>query len=254
MAWMVETKELLVTNETLEKGSWGEVRVAEFRGLRVSAKYPVNKSSDLVQKMNCAFQIHHPNIVLFMGACLDEKVVILMELMTKSLRRELEAHPTGLSSSHCISIGLDIARALNYLHLMKPEPFFHQDISSENVYLELLAANTWKAKLADCCCKDLKQRDLTCDSDGLSHVEPSYIMLQTADILSFGSLLIEMCTGKEPNSRTCKSLLESIQNDRWYNLINSCVDSKIENQPTAAEVIVQLETHQYQTTKVCKKM
>ena len=36
--WIVKKEEIEITKEVIGKGSWGEVKVAKFRGLRVAAK------------------------------------------------------------------------------------------------------------------------------------------------------------------------------------------------------------------------
>jgi serine/threonine protein kinase len=70
-----------------------------------------------------------------------------MELMACSLRSVLEKKP--LNPAQILSIGLDVARALNYLHLMRPDPVIHRDISSANVLLNPSLNNQWIAKLSD---------------------------------------------------------------------------------------------------------
>ena len=66
--------------------------------------------------------IRHSNLLLFVGASLDDnKPVILTELMPKNLRKII----TGLNHVHVVSIGTDVARGLNYLHLMRPDPIVH---------------------------------------------------------------------------------------------------------------------------------
>eukprot|EP00731_Ephydatia_muelleri_P033538 Em0031g46a len=54
------------------------------------------------------------------------------ELMPTNLRSIIVALPRD----HVITIGMDVARGLNYLHLMRPDPIIHRDVSSANVLLE----------------------------------------------------------------------------------------------------------------------
>jgi len=70
------------------------------------------------------------------------------ELMPTSVRAELENRHT-FSHNQIISISLDVARALNYLHLMQPNPIIHRDITSASVLLELKHSNSWRAKVSD---------------------------------------------------------------------------------------------------------
>ena len=38
LPWVVRREEVVMTSEVVGREGWGEVRVAEFRGLRVAAK------------------------------------------------------------------------------------------------------------------------------------------------------------------------------------------------------------------------
>ena len=85
--------------------------------------------------MNMAAKLRHPNLVQFIGASVEGNPVFLTELMPTSLRAQLEVD-TYLQPNYVKSIGSDVAKALNYMHLMKPNPLIHRDISSANILLE----------------------------------------------------------------------------------------------------------------------
>ena len=69
--------------------------------------------------------------------------LIVTELLDTDLRSAYENK--SLTDKNKLSILLDVALALNYLHTL-PEPIIHRDVSSRNVLLERA---TWKAKLSD---------------------------------------------------------------------------------------------------------
>ena len=64
--------------------------------------------------------------------------MILTELMPTSLCKELDKSP--MTHPQLITIARDVASALNCLHLWKPYPILHRDVSSGNVLLEQLGA------------------------------------------------------------------------------------------------------------------
>ena len=139
-SWVVNRGEITMTEVVLGKGGWGEVKVAHFRGLKVAAKClheviisPYNISA-FSREMNIASKIRHPNLLQFIGATTEGNPIILTELMPTSLRKELETG--GLAYPAILSISLDVAFALNYLHLFKPHPILHRDVSSANVLLQ----------------------------------------------------------------------------------------------------------------------
>eukprot|EP00731_Ephydatia_muelleri_P032496 Em0024g40a len=78
------------------------------------------------REMNIAASVRHPNLLLFIGASMDEsKPVILTELMPSNLRSCIEV--SVLLRDQVISIGTDVACGLNYLHLVRPDPIIHRD-------------------------------------------------------------------------------------------------------------------------------
>lgn len=132
--WVLQRSEIKITEEEIGRGGWAAVKVADFRGTRVAAKcfyqqILVSQYNRQLfnREMHMAAHLRHPNLVQFIGASLEGEPIILTELMTTSLRSVLESGP--IHQSVMISVSLDVVRALNYLHLMKPHPVIHRDIS-----------------------------------------------------------------------------------------------------------------------------
>jgi hypothetical protein len=106
--WVVERREIQLTDQELGRGGWATVSVAMFRGVRVAAKCVHNQiiSRYNVQlfkrEMNIAARIRHPNLLQFIGATLEGELVILTELLPTSLRKELQ---NVSRSSHLSGIG-----------------------------------------------------------------------------------------------------------------------------------------------------
>lgn len=258
--WIVERKEVLVTDETMEKGGWGEIKVVEFRGIKVCAKYPHHAVwSDchfelFMEEMNLASRVHHPNVTLFMGACVGKEVIVLTELMPTSLRKQLKWKGTHLSQDQRISISLDIARALNYLHLMQPDPVIHRDINSATVLLEPSPLTGWRAKITDHCSINFKQQYRPTSSEVYITPETgcSRSLSPKMDIFSFGILLVEMYTAKIPEASSYKRLIASIQDQSWVKLIEDCICKNRESRPSAADIITTLNQQHNMVTYVTK--
>ena len=203
--WVVERREIQLTDQELGRGAWGTVSVAMFRGARVAAKCVHNQivSQRNIQlfkrEMDMAARIRHPNLLLFIGATLEGEMVILTELMPTSLRRELERE-CQLSPTLTISIGLDVARALNYLHLKRPHPLIHRDISSANILLERLINGHWRAKVSDYGTVNLQENLATVGPGSPCYAAPEANdptqQSPKMDIFSFGALLMEMLSGE----------------------------------------------------------
>ena len=142
-----------MTEQILGRGGWGEVKVATFRGLHVAAKclheliISQYNISVFAREMSIAAKVRHPNLLQFIGATRVGSPIILCELMPTSLRKELETGP--LTRPQIVKVSQDVSSALNYLHLWKPHPILHRDVSSPNVLLEPSGSGQWKGKLSD---------------------------------------------------------------------------------------------------------
>ena len=103
--------------------------------------------------MAVAAQVSHPNLLRFHGAKLKGGMTILTELMPPSLRAEVERghrYPEHhLSREHILSIAMDVACTLNYLHHLIPDPIIHRDLSSANVLFKPTPNGGWLAKVSD---------------------------------------------------------------------------------------------------------
>ena len=247
--WLVRRAEVHMTSETLGGGGWGEVKVAEFRGVRVAAKVLFRQLQSpyyhniFIREMNMASRVRHPNLVQFIGASIDTEKVILMELMPTSLRQHLADNaPSIPSTAFRCSVSLDVARALNYLHLMQPDSIIHRDISSANVLLEPLPNRLWRAKVTDYGSVNLH----TIKNPGnpvYSAPESCDPSMQTTkmDIFSFGVLLVEICTAQFPEVATREAMIRSISERHWVDMIQGCIQGDQQQRPSASRIIAQLK-------------
>ena len=228
--------------------------VAEFRGLQVAAKRLYteilsNYNRDLfVREMNIAAKLRHPNIVQFIGASLEENLVILTELMAISLRARLgEASP--LEPAQIQSISRDVALALNYMHLARPDPILHRDISSANVLLNPTSTNSWVAKVSDYGSANLLCKVKTRGPGNVAYSAPeaSDPSKQSVkmDVFSFGVMLVEMVIQKLPDqniqAKQIRDALGKCTLPKLKQLIPKCVDRNPSRRPTTGDVLSQLQ-------------
>ncbi|XP_019859853.1 PREDICTED: U-box domain-containing protein 35-like [Amphimedon queenslandica] len=152
--WVIDKDEVTLTMEELGRGSYAVVTVGIFRGLRVAVKSLHNIIISDVnlalfsREMSIASQVRHPNLVQFIGATKVGNPLILTELMSTSLNQEICRNQ--LTNEQILSIAQDVALGLNYLHLFKPQPIIHRDVSSPNVLLKPCTGPAgYEAKVAD---------------------------------------------------------------------------------------------------------
>ena len=230
-SWRVQSKEIqVIQEEPLGVGGWGEVRVAMFRGMKVAAKFiheaivsPHN--IDLfIREMSMAACVRHPNLLLFIGASLEgNKPVIITELMPANLRNIIRT----LLRDHVISVGTDVACALNYLHLMNPDPIIHRDISSANVLLEPIGSGNWRAKVSDYGSANFVSMVTTIGPGNASYAAPESsnpnVQSPKMDVYSYGILLLEMATGQFPEHKLLATRLKTLLWQEMAVLIRRCI-------------------------------
>ena len=251
-SWEVKEDELEVTEEELGCGGWAKVKVAK---LKVAAKC---LHSQLIydyhrrlfrREMDVAARVSHPNLLRFLGARLEGGMAILTEFMPTSLRALVNRRPRQrLSLEHLLSIATDVARALNYLHNMTPDPIIHRDLSSANVLLQPTPDGGWLAKVSDYGTANFQSQLQTENPGSPVYTAPESrdpaLQSPKMDIYSFGVLLVEMYTCDFPAPERREELMESIDHPRLLNLIRQCLNRDKDRRPTAAQLVDILQTLQ----------
>ena len=246
--WMIQREDTEITDVELGKGGWGVVKLATYCGKKVAAKcfYKILSSPYYRQlferEMNMAARLRHPNLVQFIGALVDGEPIILMELMSRSLRNLLESGP--ITQQQVTSMCIDVALALNYLHKLKPHPIIHRDLSSANVPLNPLPDNQWKAKVSDYGSVNLLTQVRTVGPGSPVYTAPEadnpQLQSPKMDIFSFGVLMVEMLTDQFPEVRIRRRLIGSIDHAEYVQLIHQCISEDKERRPSAEQVLSQL--------------
>ena len=251
-SWVVHRNDVIMTDKVLGRGAWAEVRVAHFHGLDVAAKVLYDtiisdyNVSLFAREMNIASKIRHPNLLQFIGATTEGNPIILTELMPTSLRKELESG--GLAYPAILSISVDVACALNYLHLFKPHPILHRDVSSANVLLQpMIGCNggPWRAKVSDYGSANLQHLIIRSVNPG----GPLYAAPEAAnprehspamDVFSYGVLLIEMISRRIPLPGEREGLINDIRRASFKSLVQRCLIVEYKQRPTMADIITEL--------------
>ena len=151
--WIIRRDEVVISEEVLSTGTWGKIFQGSFRGCQVAVK----QIHELIlsqynrrlfeREMTIASSCRQPNLLQFIGATNDDgSPLFVTELFDTDLRKVLGQR--SLHHEEIVCLALDVAIALNYLHLNKPFPIIHRDISSFNVLL-WRRVDRWRAKLSD---------------------------------------------------------------------------------------------------------
>ena len=251
--WVINKDEVILTREELGRGSYATVNVGTFRGLRVAVKSLHAKIvSDynlalFSREMSIASRVRHPNLVQFIGATKVGNPLILTELMSTSLHKELQKNQ--LTRQQILSIAQDVALGLNYLHLFKPQPIIHRDISSPNVLLKPSTGPAgYEAKVADYGTAKLLQAT---SSGTIMPGNPAYAAPEAPipdqhspamDVYSYSVLLMEI-TLRSPPEMTTVGREQQSHNVSWSpmkSLIQRGLNATRQRRPTMSQVIESL--------------
>ena len=249
--WAVRREEIELTGPQLGAGGWATVTVAKFRGAQVAVKRIHNQiisqhNIQLFQReMNIAARLRHPNLIQFIGATMEGEMMIIMELMATSLRSQLETEEY-FQPKWVKAISLDVALGLNYLHLIKPDPIVHRDISSANVLLEEFPHSKWRAKLTDYGSVNVVRQLRTENPGSPAYAAPeaSNPRLQSPkmDMYSFGALILEMLTGRLPTPDDRPGMFRKVQHEQLLRMIRRCLGENPEDRPSASAIISELSS------------
>ena len=174
--WIIQREEVVLSGRRLGRGAWGEVREGTFRSCQVAVK----KIHDLIlsdhnrrlfeREMTIASCCRHPNLLQFIGATNDDgNPLFVTELLDTSLRHLLTQR--ALNDEEIVSLALDVAKGLNYLHLNRPRPIIHRDISSANVLL-WRRDESWRAKLSDYGSANFVRQSMTANPGAIIYSAP----------------------------------------------------------------------------------
>ena len=162
------------------------------------------------------------------------------------MRKELEKCP--MTKPQVITIGTDVTAALNYLHMWKPQPILHRDVSSANVLLESSVQSKWKAKLSDYGSANLLENVRTAGPGSPVYSAPEAttpkLHSPAMDIYSVGILLVEMATGHFPSSVSYEREVQ-IQEVKWpimKKLVLRCTHDDPKSRPTTEKLLKDLKT------------
>ena len=249
--WVVGPKEVEWNEKDDKKGTQGTTNTAAiFRGLKVAAKYIHTESvvsnynrEHYCREISIAARIRHPNIVQFIGATVEGTPIILTELMTTTLKIQLEKQP--LVPDQITSISLDVARALLYLHLMTPDAIIHRDVSSANVLLNPGPRGSWLAKLSNCGSANYLRHVSTQNPGHHLYAAPeaSSPSRQSTkmDIFSYGVLLLEMWCHQIPEVEQRKAVLEGLEQGNVKEMLERCLQHDPSTRPGMTDVLKELQ-------------
>ena len=151
--WLIKSSEVQIVKK-IGSGAFGNVYFGKLRGTTeiaikvanpstLSSSSPNNSNdSQIIEEFSRELSIwsslKHPNIVLFIGACIDpidSSIMIVSEYMQNgTLNDAFKSKKIVLDWNTKIRISLQVSCAMAYLHSRTP-PLLHRDLKGDNILL-----------------------------------------------------------------------------------------------------------------------
>ncbi|XP_064393167.1 uncharacterized protein LOC135340740 isoform X1 [Halichondria panicea] len=245
----------VITMRTIGTGGWGEVlegtMTVAVKRLFAAIVNPRNLER-LQREMRLLAEVRHPNLVQFIGAVFDQSPpLIITELLDMNLRQAYERNQ--LDPGNRLSIFMDIALALNYLH-QRYDSIIHRDVSAPNVLLQRMPNHQWKGKVSDLGSANFLQHAHTMGEGAIIYSPPEVIpqafdpltppLRQSVkiDVYSYGIVLCEVTASRFPSAEHYRDMILQVQRQHpaVYELILHCTKREPSHRPSMAQVMVEL--------------
>eukprot|EP01087_Luapelamoeba_hula_P003949 TRINITY_DN138_c0_g2_i1.p1 TRINITY_DN138_c0_g2~~TRINITY_DN138_c0_g2_i1.p1 ORF type:complete len:1696 (-),score=223.93 TRINITY_DN138_c0_g2_i1:132-5219(-) len=265
--WVIDYDDMSMGKQ-IGMGSYGVVYKAKWKGVEVAAKrFVKQKMSErhmLEFRAEVAFlsEMHHPNIVLFIGACVKRpNLCIVTEYVIQgSLKDVLSNKGIKLAWATRMKIAKGAALGVFYLHSLNPV-ILHRDLKSSNILID----ENWNAKVADFGFARVRQDNATMTRCGSPcWTAPEIIQgkkySEKADVYSFGIILWEILTRQVPykGHNYMNVSLDVVNGVRpklpgntpkdFAQLITRCWSGEHKKRPSMEKVVRYFEHESYHTT------
>lgn len=182
----------------LSKGEYAAIK-------RIKHRHDSDNIDQVMNEINLLSSVNHPNLVRLLGCSLDKDDQILIYefvpngTLSQHLQRE---RGDGLHWPVRLTIAIEIAQAIAYLHSTMNPPIYHRDIKSSNILLDY----NYTTKVADFGLSRLGIVESSVESSHIStapqgtpgYLDPQYYenfhLSDKSDVYSFGVVLIEIIT------------------------------------------------------------
>ncbi|GBG76230.1 hypothetical protein CBR_g21978 [Chara braunii] len=195
---------------------------------------------ELIKEIEVLPRLHHKHLVRLIGYCNEEscQALVYEYINNGNLRDHLHGKRSEvpLPWIRRLSIALDIAHAIDYLHVHVSPSVIHRDIKAANILLD----DRFHAKLSDFGLSKLLAEDdefthITTDVRGTAgYLDPEYYqtrrLTDKSDIHSFGVVILELISGRRSVEFTGKShfnLVKWAKSELAKGNIRQVLDSRI---------------------------
>ncbi|KAJ9183791.1 hypothetical protein P3X46_007601 [Hevea brasiliensis] len=230
-------------SNVIGEGGYGKVYKCNLDHTPVAVKVlrsdAVNKKEEFLREVEVLSQLHHPHLVLLLGACPESGCLVYEYLENGSLEECIfhgnEKPP--LPWFVRFRIVFEVACALAFLHNSKPEPVVHRDLKPGNILLD----RNYVSKIGDVglakLITDIVPDNITEYKESilagtLCYMDPEYQRTGTvrpkSDLYAFGIIILQLLTAHHPSG-----LVLTVENAFRKGCFADILDTSVADWPLA---------------------
>ncbi|KAG5242868.1 receptor protein kinase [Salix suchowensis] len=201
-------------NNILGKGGFGVVYMGELHdGTKIAVKRMESGAmgtkgmNEFQAEIAVLTKVRHRHLVALLGYCVNgnERLLVYEYMPQGTLAQHLfewqELGYPPLSWKQRVTIALDVARGVEYLHSLAQQSFIHRDLKPSNILL----GNDMRAKVADFgLVKNAPDGNYSMETrlaGTFGYLAPEYAatgrVTRKVDVYAFGVILMEIMTGRK---------------------------------------------------------
>ncbi|KAF0897400.1 hypothetical protein E2562_036936 [Oryza meyeriana var. granulata] len=197
----------------LGRGGFGVVFKGNLNGKLVAVKrcdsgtMGTKGQQEFLAEIDVLRKVRHRHLVALLGYCThgNERLLVYEYMSGGTLREHLcdlqQSGYSPLTWTQRMTIALDVARGIEYLHGLAQETFIHRDLKPSNILLD----QDLRAKVSDFglvkLAKDMDKSLMTRIAGTFGYLAPEYAttgkVTTKVDVYAYGVILMEMIAGRK---------------------------------------------------------
>ncbi|XP_042487823.1 U-box domain-containing protein 35-like [Macadamia integrifolia] len=221
-------------NLRIGMGAYGTVYKCSLNYTTAAVKVLHSKESrwtkQFEQELEILSNIHHPHLLLLLGACPDHSCLVYEYMENGSLEERLlqKDNTPPIPWFERYRIALEVASALTFLHKSKPKPIIHCDLKPANILLD----HNFVSKIGDVGLSMLLPSDYSSVATiyrdtglvgTLCYIDPEYqrtgLISPKSDVYAFGMVILQLLTAK-PAIGLTGIVEEAVENGRLMGILD----------------------------------